>query len=62
MTVEELKWKHEEISIDRYYRSHCKISIQFAISVLEETLNSESHWNIYYLIEYKIKELKEQLK
>ena len=76
MNIEELKDKHEEIETEGnvewslVYNKHTKLSIEFAIEVLEDTDqkimnltgNSLEYYNLYYgVIEPKIQELKQYL-
>lgn len=74
MTIEELKDKHGNIPLEPlnfdefYYKKHTKLSVEFAISVLESIdmslhLNSEAIYSKRQqkFIEDKIQELKQYL-
>lgn len=60
MTIEELKDKHFYIS-HQHKESHTKLSIQFAIEVLEAHLNYKGKKNVYEFGWNKIQELKQYL-
>ena len=56
MNIEELKDKHELIAFDL---NHAKLSIEFAISVLEEVYSGQEEYSITF--NNKIQELKQWL-
>ena len=67
MTIEELEDKHRDIEIEYFdstansYPYNTKLSIEFAISVLEEFLNYKGKKNVYDMGWNKIQELKNYL-
>ena len=67
MTIEELEDKHRDIEIKYFdstansYPYNTKLSIEFAISVLEEFLNYKGKKNVYDMGWNKIQELKNYL-
>ena len=70
MNIEELEDKHGNIPLESlnfdefYYKLHTKLSIEFAISVLEEFIFNKRHSSTFEFtgdIINKIKELKQYL-
>ena len=69
MSIEELENKHgdillEPLNLDEFrYKKHTKLSVEYAISVLEEVLSNNTYTfgnqDIYDSIEVKIQELKQ---
>ena len=62
MSIQELEYKHFNIPDQAYQQSikHTKLSVEFAISVLEE-VNKNYPELIHYRINDKIQELKQYL-
>ena len=60
MNIEELKRKHNNYSSD-YPFTHTKLSIEFALSILEEIADDESDLDTADLVWNKIQELRTYL-
>jgi len=66
MTIKELEDKHFKIGIKKYHfpipqTEHTKLSIEFAISILEEIINGKNYSGVMESLRYKVEELKKQL-
>lgn len=63
MTIEELKGKHVSARYrnDGNYEEHTKLSVEFAISVLEELHEKNKYKEGSQALYYKIQELKQYL-
>lgn len=63
MTIEELEHKHFIIPDEAYMASdkHTKLSIQFTIDVLEESITDTSYHEVDSFCKSKIQELKQYL-
>ena len=64
MTIEELEDKHSIIdnySRPNYFKKHTNLSIEYTISVLEESITETSYHEIDSFCRNKIQELKQYL-
>ena len=64
MTIEELENRHAKISDSTFLAEikHTTISIEFAISILEDSITDTSYHEVDSFCRNKIEELKQQLK